>query len=279
MKNQSNSRRYNHLFLLGLISILTGFTIFLDNLLKTGWLLYIILPLIGIAVIVVSLPSSNIGYLLAGSITLGIGWLLFFLFSDLVELGIKLRIGYGLLGPGISWLLIFILGMIKLKRQWFWVFIPSGLFLATSLCFILSPLRFVDFVLYIPLGLGLSFLVWGYCQRLLGLIIPGSLLVTIGPGIYFPWGKIDEPSGLSQTGMMLVIFALGWGLIVLFSRLLYDGFTWWPLIPGGILAVVGWGLYIGGNPQNAVSFIGNTGSLGLMIFGFYLLLMRRGFRQ
>jgi hypothetical protein len=43
--------------------------------------------------------------------------------------------------------------------------------------------------------------------------------------------------------------------------------------------MVGWGLYIGGNPGNALSFIGNTGSIGLIVFGIYLLLMRRGFHQ
>jgi len=78
---------------------------------------------------------------------------------------------------------------------------------------------------------------------------------------------------------MLVIFAIGWGLIVLFARMLTEKFIWWPLIPGGVLAVVGWGLYIGGNPANAANFVANTGSIGLIIFGLYLLLMRRGIQH
>jgi hypothetical protein len=78
---------------------------------------------------------------------------------------------------------------------------------------------------------------------------------------------------------MLVIFALGWGLITVFSRFIINKFIWWPLIPGGVLAMVGWGLYIGGNPGNALSFIGNTGSIGLIIFGIYLLLWRTELRK
>ena len=50
---------------------------------------------------------------------------------------------------------------------------------------------------------------------------------------------------------MLVWFSLGWILITVFLRLLMKKFIWWPLIPGGILAMVGSGLYIGGNPENA----------------------------
>jgi len=90
---------------------------------------------------------------------------------------------------------------------------------------------------------------------------------------------VNEPSALSRTGIMLVAFALGWGLITVFSRVIKSAFVWWPLIPGGILAMVGWGLYIGGNPENALSFIGNTGSIGLIIFGVYLLLLRRGIQR
>ena len=45
------------------------------------------------------------------------------------------------------------------------------------------------------------------------------------------------------------------------------------------MAVVGWGLYIGGNPDNASTFISNTGSVALIIIGLYLLLIRRGIQQ
>jgi hypothetical protein len=129
------------------------------------------------------------------------------------------------------------------------------------------------------LGIALPLIAWGLGAKLVGLIIPGSLLVGAGPGIYMAWGVNSEPNGLVQTGVMLVWFAFGWLLITVLSRVIVSRFAWWPLIPGGILAVVGCGLYIGGDPDNALGFIGNTGSIGLMIFGLYLLLMRKGIHR
>jgi hypothetical protein len=145
--------------------------------------------------------------------------------------------------------------------------------------FLFTPAGLLDFVFYLGAGGGVVFLGVGVYKKLFGLIIPGCLLITIGPGIATAWGKMHNVSALAQTGAMLVWFALGWAFITLISRLVYQKLYWWPLIPGGILAVVGWGLYIGGNPGNAMSFIGNTGSIVMIIFGIYLLLMRRGIRH
>jgi hypothetical protein len=127
--------------------------------------------------------------------------------------------------------------------------------------------------------MGSVFLLWGWVEKLFGLLIPGCLLITTGPGISIAWSHVTSPQGLVETGVMLVWFALGWLLITVFSRILYKKFTWWPLIPGGVLAMVGWGLYIGGNPANALGFVGNTGSIGLIIFGVYLLLLRFGMQK
>jgi hypothetical protein len=116
-------------------------------------------------------------------------------------------------------------------------------------------------------------------QRLFGLAIPGSLLIGVGLGVFLGWNNLEHINGLTQTGMTLVWFGISWGLIIIFGRVIMERFIWWPLIPGGVLAMVGWGLYIGGNPSSALSFIGNTGSLGLVIVGAYLLLLRRGIRK
>jgi len=113
-------------------------------------------------------------------------------------------------------------------------------------------------------------------NKLFGLIIPGSLLAALGPSIYLAWGMDNRLNPLTRTGVMLVGFALGWFLITILSRSLTHKIVWWPLIPGGVLAMVGWGLYIGGNPGEAAVFISNTGSIGLILFGIYLLLLRKG---
>ena len=145
--------------------------------------------------------------------------------------------------------------------------------------FLLGEMHLLDFILYIGIGIGICFLLAGLIWKLIGFIIPGSLLVGLAPGLYFAWENTSLNNPLEQTGIMLVGFAFGWGLITVTSRTLTRKFVWWPLIPGGILAVVGWGLYIAGNPESAIGFIGNTGSVGLIIFGIYILLMRRSFHQ
>jgi hypothetical protein len=147
---------------------------------------------------------------------------------------------------------------------------------ALGYCLLFSPLRWVDFVLYISLGIGLPLLLWGMITRLIGLIIPGCLLLGAGLGVYLAWRSPIPENGLTQTGIMLVCFAFGWMAISVAARRVIHKSVWWPLIPGGILAVVGTGLYVGGDPTRALGFIGNTGSIALMIFGLYLLLMRKG---
>ena len=150
---------------------------------------------------------------------------------------------------------------------------------STGIPFLTDQLNLLDFFLYIGLGIGLLFLIVGINQKLLGWLIPGSILFGIMPGLYFAWEDTNATNALEQTGVMLVWFALGWGLITILSRAITRNFVWWPLIPGGILAVVGWGLFIAGNPGSAIGFIGNTGSIGLIIFGIYILLMRRSFHK
>ncbi len=143
--------------------------------------------------------------------------------------------------------------------------------------FFFCILRFVYWILFFIL---LQPLVWcslpsDYIAGGLVLLFQGAFLVTTGPAIYQAWGtRCHLCSG--KTGSMLVILAIGWGLITVSSRVITDKFTWWPLIPAGILAMTGWGLYIGGNPDNALGFIGNTGSIVLIILGIYLLLLRHG---
>jgi hypothetical protein len=122
------------------------------------------------------------------------------------------------------------------------------------------------------------FLASGYGYKLLGLIIPGGILIGIGPGIYFAWGATSEVNPLASTGLMLMYFAVGWFLISLFAKLIKNIIIWWPFIPGGIIAVTGFGLYLGGNPDNAAALIGNAGSISIILFGFYLLLWRKGIK-
>ncbi len=180
---------------------------------------------------------------------------------------------------GFSWLGFFITTYVFSKKIVFWAVLPFFIFSSLGAVFLFSRLRFLDFMFFIGLGIAISLLSSGLYWKIFGLMIPGSLLAGIIPGVYFPWQQTVNSNPLLQTGMMLVWFALGWGFITVFSRVQTQAFVWWPLIPGGILAMVGWGLYIGGSPESAVGFIGNTGSIALIIFGIYILLMKKGLHR
>jgi hypothetical protein len=175
---------------------------------------------------------------------------------------------------GLGWGMVVLAAVAVTQRTIWWGLIPGGILGGLGVCLLFTPMRWMDFVLYLGLGVGLPLLFWGIITRRLGLMIPGCLLSTIGPGIHMAWS--NPGSWLVQIGVMLIWFSLGWMMISAGARIIRNQNIWWPLIPGSILAVVGIGLYIGGDPKHALGFIGNTGSIALMIFGLYLLLMRKG---
>jgi len=263
-------------YILGIGFISVGLAILLEQFLKTGWLVLVILPISGAVFLVESTRAKKLGLLVAGGLILGAGVGSLLYFSSAFPISFQQRIGWLIIAFSAGWALITAGSSWVVSHRVWWPMIPGGILFFIGLCFLVTPLRLVDFVLFIAGGVGIVLLIWGVFWRIFGLIIPGSLLVTIGPGIYFAWGTELAVNALSKTGMMIAIFALGWGFIILFSRVVTTKFIWWPLIPGGVMAVVGWGLYIGGDPGNAPSFIANTGSIGLIIFGLYLLLLRKG---
>ena len=263
----------------GIVLILFGLIILLDQYLKTGWLTLVVFPAAGLILLVLGIWYRRMGLAIPGSIIAGLGAGSFFYFSSVVDLILKDRIGFLFLAFSLGWMGIAALGEIMRGRVIWWAVLCGGLSGSLGACFLFTTLRIVDFALYLSLGLGLSFLAWGLAEKLFGLVIPGCLVLGAGSGVYLAWGNSLEVNELAKTGLMLVCFALAWLLITVCSKLLTDKFVWWPLIPGGVIAMVGWGLYIGGNPGNAVNFIGNTTSIGLILFGFYLLVLRQGIHR
>ena len=124
-------------------------------------------------------------------------------------------------------------------------------------------------------GLAAIFLVWGLVVRTFGLIVPGSILAGIAFGValndsVFP-AFVDEKSG----GLFLLAFSSGWGLMALLSIFTNGGFRWWPLIPGGILALVGLALMAGPQGLFFLSYMNLLWPLLLIGLGIFLLLRRR----
>jgi hypothetical protein len=263
----------------GLALIAFGVLILADTYLRTGWLTYAIPLLAGIVLLVRGAFTHRLGLIIAGGITTGVGAGILAATSPVWAVGIHQRVTLFVSFTAMGWVLTYWMAAWFMRRMLPWALVAAGMSGAIAAWFWLTPIQPIAYILFFPTGIGLTLLICGLMDRKFGLIIPGCILLGIGPGVYFAWGQAGEPNGLAQTGVMLVTFALGWGLITVFSRVITDSFIWWPLIPGGILAVAGWGLYIGGDPHNALNFIGNTGSIGLIIFGIYLLMWRNEIRR
>lgn len=275
---EPNSTMHVHNFrtTAGVILILAGGVLFLDRYLQTGWLSMMILPVIGLYLYQWGARIHHTGLIVCGAMLGSLGAGVLAAFNPVVRIPpVVDQIGRIALCLGLGWLLVLFTTAQRTRTAW-WAGIPAGILVALGACLLYSPIRWGDFVLYMSLGVAVPLLVWGLGARILGLAIPGCLLGTIGPGIYVAWQASEGENSLVRTGIMLVWFALGWALITLSGRAILEKYLWWPLIPGGIIVMVGLGLYIGGNPDNALGFIGNTGSIMLMIFGLYLLLMRKG---
>lgn len=266
--------------IIGVVMVLAGFLILLDQYLKTEWLSLTIVPAAGLMLIATGLNTRKMAWIIPGLLVSSVGVGGVMLFGNLLEdAAITTRIGWALASLSAGFALILFFSLFYGQRHAWWAFLIAGILVGTANPFITNRMSVFIFIYTISLTSGIAFLAWGFFERLLGLLIPGSLLTSIGPGFYLGFVSNAENSELVQIGVLLTCFGLGWALITLTSRMINPVFLWWPLIPGGILAVVGWGLTIGGNKGSAMTLIGNTGSIGLIIFGLYLILLRRGIRK
>lgn len=78
---------------------------------------------------------------------------------------------------------------------------------------------------------GAAFLAGYFSRRFYGLLIPGCLLLGLALGIA---GESILKAGLTVLGLGLGFLAI-YGIDLLYRRSTH----WWPLIPGGILVLVG----------------------------------------
>lgn len=201
------------------------------------------------------------------------------LLAPLFQASWLIRIRLALMSYGLSWIAIWLFSRKLSKNVLWWPLIPGSILCGAALGFLFSSMQFFDYLFFVGTSLGAGLLIWGIGKKLLGLIIAGSLVLTVSPGIAFSWKWITPVGVLSQIGIMLVWFALGWALITIASRVLTDKFIWWPLIPAGVLAMVGMGLYLGGDPAIASAVLSNSGAMGIILFGLYLTLMRWRIKQ
>ena len=112
----------------------------------------------------------------------------------------------------------------------------AGLVIAGVGLFFLAGQLEPDIGRFVTLFIGLALLAVFVVTREYGFLIPGSLLTGVGIGI-----AIDAAaSGAAESGVMMLAIAGGFlGIWVLGSLYRLPQNHWWPLIPGGILTLIG----------------------------------------
>jgi hypothetical protein len=90
----------------------------------------------------------------------------------------------------------------------------------------------------IVLAVGLALLVAHLVTRMYGLLVPGGILTGLGAGLV----ASQQLATATTSGSGLMVLGLGLGFLsiwVIGGLLRVDRHHWWPLIPGGILALIG----------------------------------------
>lgn len=143
----------------------------------------------------------------------------------------------------------------------------------------------LGFGLLVLLGLGAAFHIAGLLTREVGWFIPGGILTGLGVGLALVDGPFARliPDGLlpgDEGGLFMLAFAGGWFLIVLTTALFTDDTQWWPLIPGGIMLLIGLAAGFGSVFTTVLSLLGRAWPIALIAIGIYVLYQsRRGEKE
>lgn len=128
-------------------------------------------------------------------------------------------------------------------------------------------------------AIGLVFLVAGLVSRRAGFMVPAGILLGLGAGLLLGTRVLTGISDDASGGIVVLGLGAGFILVMLLSTLTREGAHWWPLIPGGILSLIGGALLVG---EEAAGVVGNVLTyawpLGLIALGAWFLL-RAAVRQ
>jgi hypothetical protein len=112
----------------------------------------------------------------------------------------------------------------------------AGLVIAGIGLFFLAGQLDPDIGRFVTLFIGLALLAVFVLRREYGFLVPGSILTGVGIGIVLD----SVISGDAESGVMMLAIAGGFlGIWVIGSLYRLPQNHWWPLIPGGILTLIG----------------------------------------
>jgi len=177
----------NFISITGIILVFSGIVFFMENLLQTGWLLVLLPVAIGIMFYYTGIKHHRNSLVYLGSFIGTLLSTLIFVFYFIQNLDVYQILGMFFLCLGIAWLFIFAGFYLIKQKVAFWMFSPFLMSIMLGFTFLQSEKRFLDFLFFIGLGIGVSLLGYGLYWRLFGLVIPGSLIIGIIPGIYNAW--------------------------------------------------------------------------------------------
>lgn len=278
--DRKKTPRYLEIYKLGYLLVGSGVLILIDQEIKTGWLTISIPAIAGFVITIYGILRKHIGWITGGTLLLALGSALVTMMNVQTSRSVVERAGNAFIVFAAGWFVLFALvSLIKKQTPW-WALVLTAVFMGAGIFFKYTPNAGIfPFVVLLSAFLGTSLLIWGVGKRLLGLVISGCVVLSLSPAFYYSWMSHPTGSSLINTGTMLVWLALGWFMVSLISRIVFQKYIWWPIIPCGVLAMVGWGLYIGGSAGKELGFISNTGSVALILFGLYLILLKYGLRK
>ncbi len=152
--------------------------------------------------------------------------------------------------------------------------VGGAILITIGIMALLSQIPGLNAGLFFLPALGAIFLVAGVVSRQVGLLIPGGILAGIGAGTILMEGPFHFVEDPARGGIFMLAFAGGWLLISL-AALLIQCKIWWPLVPGGIMALIGVSLLAGQPGLEVLKYASYGWPVILIAVGLYLLLRRK----
>lgn len=154
-----------------------------------------------------------------------------------------------------------------------------GLIALGALFLLVQVFENIDFGLMILPAMGVIFLAWGLGARQVGLLVPGGILSGLGVAILLVEDVFTGLSDDAEGGVFVLAIAAGFVLVWLLGTLVLRQTSWWALIPGGIMALIGAALMIGGEALEALELLNYVWPVALIVGGLAILFKMRSNQQ